>query len=83
GTGFASKSNRLAIDRTFETTIDYTKIIAKDHAVNAIAGYSYQYSTAETFNENNSGFSTNAFQDWNLGSGTAITNTNLPRPGLG
>ncbi len=83
GTGYASKSNRLALDKTFETTIDYSKIFAKDHSVNAIAGYSYQYSTVETFNENNSGFSTNAFQDWNIGSGTAITNTTLPRPGLG
>lgn len=83
GTGFASKSNRLSLDRTFEAMVDYTRVIAKDHAINAMAGYSYQYSTFETFNVNNSGFATNAFEDWNLGAGTAITNTNLPRPGLG
>jgi TonB-linked SusC/RagA family outer membrane protein len=83
GTGFASKSNNLNLSRIFESTIDYTTKIKTDHTVNAIAGYSYQYSSGESFSINNSGFATDAFQDYNLGAGSAITNTSLPRPGLG
>lgn len=83
GTGYASKSNRLQVDKTFESTIDYAKTFGEDHSLNAILGYSYQYSTVENYNLNNSGFPTNAFEDWNMGAGTAITNTTLPRPGLG
>ncbi len=83
GTGYASKSNRLQVDKTFESTIDYSKTFGEDHSLNAILGYSYQYSTVENYNLNNSGFPTNAFEDWNMGAGTAITNTSLPRPGLG
>ncbi len=83
GTAYASKSNNLSINRIFESTIDYTTRFGTDHSFNAIAGYSYQYSTGESFNVNNSGFATDAFLDWNLGAGSAITNTTLPRPGLG
>ncbi len=48
GTGYASKSNRLQVDKTFESTIDYSKTFGEDHSLNAILGYSYQYSTVET-----------------------------------
>jgi TonB-dependent starch-binding outer membrane protein SusC len=83
GTGYASKSNTLTQNRTFEATIDYTAKLGDKHTLTGIAGYSYQYATGESFNVNNSGFSTDAFLDYNLGSGSAITNTSLPRPGLG
>ena len=83
GGGFASKSNTLNIDQTFESTIDYNTTLAEDHSLNAIAGYSYQYSTDEGFNVNNNGFLTDVFQDYNLGAGNAISNILLPRPGLG
>jgi TonB-linked SusC/RagA family outer membrane protein len=82
GTGFASKSNALNLNKLFESTVDYTTTISNDHIINAIAGYSYQYNTSESFGVNNSGFITDAFQDWNLGAGNAITNTLLPRPGI-
>jgi len=82
GTGYAAKSNNVNMNRLFESTIDYSRKIS-NHSLNAIAGYSYQYAYNENFSVNNSGFSTDAFQDWNLGSGSAITNTSLPRPGLG
>ncbi len=83
GTGFASKSNSLIMNRIFETTADYTFDIGTAHSINAIAGYSYQYATSESFSLNNSGFATDAFLDWNIGAGSAITNTTLPRPGIG
>lgn len=83
GTGYASKFNRLDQNYTFETTADYSSTIADNHSVNAVVGYSYQYFTREESNLNNSGFLTDAFLDWNIGAGNAITNTLLPRPGLG
>lgn len=83
GGGYAAKSNFLAIDRTLEFTADYARNIGDDHSITAIVGYSYQYSTAEGFNVNNNGFITDAFQDWNMGSGNAIRNTLLPAPGIG
>ncbi|MCC5935950.1 MAG: TonB-dependent receptor [Lunatimonas sp.] len=83
GTGYAYKSNRLDYTNIFETTVDYKRIIASDHTIDLIGGYSYQYFTVENFFVNNSGFTTDAFQDWNLGAGSAINNTQLPRPGMG
>lgn len=83
GTGFASKSNNLSLDNTFETTVDYIQHVNNSHTITGLAGYSYQYSRGESFNLNNSGFSTDAFEDYNIGAGNAITNTTLPRPGLG
>lgn len=83
GMGYASKTNQLEWTRTFESTIDYNKTFNDDHSLSGILGYSYQYSTTESFFANNNGFTTDAFLDWNLGAGSAIQNTNLPRPGLG
>lgn len=83
GMAFASKRNEVSWTQTFESTIDYNKTFNEDHAVTALLGYSYQYSTAENFNVNNNGFTTDGFLDWNLGAGSAINNTLLPRPGMG
>jgi len=83
GMAYASKSNYLDWSKTFETTINYNTTIAHDHTIGALAGYSYQYLTTETFNVNNNGFTTDGFLDWNLGAGSAINNTFLPRPGMG
>ncbi|MDX1364639.1 MAG: TonB-dependent receptor [Arenibacter latericius] len=83
GTAYASKANHLDWSKTLETTINYTNTFADTHTVNAIVGYSYQYGTREEYNVNNSGFTTDGFLDWNLGSGSAINNTQLPRPGMG
>ncbi|GGW33073.1 SusC/RagA family TonB-linked outer membrane protein [Arenibacter certesii] len=83
GTAYASKANYLDWSKTLETTINYINTFADIHTVNAILGYSYQYGTREEFNVNNSGFTTDGFLDWNLGAGSAINNTQLPRPGMG
>ena len=82
GTGYARKFNHLDWSKTFEATFEYKRTFAENHNFGAIAGYSYQYSTLEEFSVDNSGFTTDGFLDWNLGAGTAINNTQLPRPGL-
>ncbi|TCK85412.1 SusC/RagA family TonB-linked outer membrane protein [Albibacterium bauzanense] len=83
GMGYAYKSNFLDWTQTFESTVDYSKTFAEVHALSAVLGYSYQYSSEETFNVNNNGFTTDGFLDWNLGAGSAINNDQLPRPGMG
>ncbi|HUH18421.1 TonB-dependent receptor [Albibacterium sp.] len=83
GMGYAYKSNFLNWTQTFESTIDYSKTFAEVHALSAVLGYSYQYSSEETFNVNNNGFTTDGFLDWNIGAGSAINNDLLPRPGMG
>ncbi|MBC9795446.1 SusC/RagA family TonB-linked outer membrane protein [Sinomicrobium weinanense] len=82
GTGYASKFNYLNWSKTFETTINYNKTFG-DHTIAALAGYSYQYSTTETFNAYNNGFTNDGFMDWDLGSGDALYNDQRPNPGMG
>lgn len=83
GGGYAYKNNNLTFSRTFESFAEYNTRIREDHSLTAIAGYSYQYNSLESFNVSNNGFITDAFLDWNLGNGTAIRNTMLPAPGIG
>jgi TonB-linked SusC/RagA family outer membrane protein len=83
GMAYASKSNLLYWSKTLETTVNYTKQIGEQHNITALAGYSYQYETTESFSVNNNGFTTDGFLDWNLGAGSAIQNLSLPRPGMG
>lgn len=83
GMGYASKEDRVDWSNTFETTVNFQKAFNLDHSIDVIGGYSYQYFTFERFNVNNSGFTTDGFLDWNLGAGSAINNTQLPRPGMG
>ncbi|MFZ4862105.1 SusC/RagA family TonB-linked outer membrane protein [Sphingobacterium sp. Mn56C] len=83
GMGYAFKRNELSWTKTFESTIDYNQTFNDVHKVTGLLGYSYQYSTYENFQLSNNGFTTDATLDWNMGSGTAINNTKLPRPGLG
>lgn len=82
GMGYAWKGNDLSWSKTFETTIDYNQSFNDVHNVTGLLGYSYQYSTAENFNMSNNGFTSDAFLDWNMGAGTALTNVQLPRPGM-
>ncbi|HLR90488.1 MAG TPA: SusC/RagA family TonB-linked outer membrane protein [Balneolaceae bacterium] len=83
GMGYASKDNRLWWDYTFETTVDYALDFDRDHSVDLIGGYSYQYFTEERFEMANNGFTTDGFKDWNMGAGSALNNTDLPRPSMG
>lgn len=72
GGGYASKSSFLSQSYTFEPTIDYNTIIADDHQINAVAGYSYQYYVEEGFNANNWGFVNDVFEENNLGAGVQL-----------
>ncbi|MAZ26553.1 MAG: SusC/RagA family TonB-linked outer membrane protein [Cytophagaceae bacterium] len=81
-TAYAYKGNYLSSTVTMEPTINYSVDI-KDHSFELLGGYSYQYSTTETYSMDNSGFTSDVFQDWNFGAGNAITDTDLPRPSLG
>src|SRR5699024_8476970 len=82
GMGYAYKANHLNWNRTFEATINYATDFANAHSLDFVGGYSYQYFTTEEFWVDNNGFTTDGFKDWNLGAGSAITNTDLPRPGM-
>ncbi|WP_240643080.1 SusC/RagA family TonB-linked outer membrane protein [Sinomicrobium pectinilyticum] len=82
GTAYARKGNHVSYTRTFEPTLNYTKSI-DDHSFEMLGGYSYQYTTTEEYSMDNSGFTTDAFEDWNFGSGNAITDDSLPPINLG
>ncbi|MGB3776535.1 MAG: TonB-dependent receptor plug domain-containing protein, partial [Leeuwenhoekiella sp.] len=81
GTGYAYKSNHLTYTKTIEPTLNWNKVF-DEHSFDLLGGYSYQYSTTEDYNMSNSGFTTDGFEDWNFGAGNAITDLDLPRPGL-
>lgn len=73
GTGYAYKYSYLSTNYTVEPTLEYNNTIAKDHSLNAIVGYSYQYNVAEDFSATNSGFVNDVFENNNLGAGTFLT----------
>lgn len=81
GTGYAYKGNHLDYTQTVEPTITFNKEFG-DNNFEILGGYSYQYSTTEEYSMDNSGFTTDGFEDWNFGAGNAITDTDLPRPNL-
>jgi len=80
GMGYAEKATRTNWSRMFESTVDYRRTFNDKHTVTGLAGYSYQYNTWERTKMANSGFSTDGFMDWNMGAGSAITDTRLKRP---
>ncbi|MEH6407708.1 MAG: SusC/RagA family TonB-linked outer membrane protein [Leeuwenhoekiella sp.] len=81
GTGYAYKSNHLTYTKTVEPTLTWDVALGES-TFQLLAGYSYQYSTTEDYSMNNSGFTTDGFNDWNFGAGNAITDIDLPRPEL-
>jgi len=79
GTAYAYKSNHLEYTKTLEPTLTWDLVFG-DHTFQLLGGYSYQYNTFEDYRMENSGFTTDGFNDWNFGAGNAITDTDLPRP---
>lgn len=73
GTGYAYKGSYLESNYTVEPTLEYNTVIAKDHTINAIAGYSYQYNVNESFYAENAGFANDVFQENNLEAGTFLS----------
>ena len=72
GTGYARKRAYLANNYTFESTLDYNRMIAQDHSVRALLGYSYQYGVFEDFSGANSGYLNDVFEENNLGAGNFL-----------
>lgn len=83
GTAYAYKKNELNWTRTIESTIDYNQTFNEKHTITGLLGYSYQYTGYERFEMSNNGFTTDGFLDWDMNSGTALTNAQLPRPTMG
>ena len=79
GTGYGRKRNYLDVTKMFESTLNYGTSI-NNHSVTALLGYSYQYRTNEEFRVSNTGFTTDAFEDWNLGAGQGLNNDDFPDP---
>lgn len=73
GTGYAYKYSYLEKNYAVEPTLEYTTTIAKDHNIDVIGGYSFQYNNTENFYAENSGFANDVFEDNNLGAGSFIT----------
>lgn len=72
GTAYARKRNFLENNYTFESTLEYSRIINQNHSVRALAGYSYQYRVFEEFSGANSGFLNDVFEENNLGAGNFL-----------
>ncbi|ANI90780.1 hypothetical protein A9P82_12760 [Arachidicoccus ginsenosidimutans] len=70
--GYAYKGSELQNDYLFESYLSYNSSFSKDHAISAIAGYSYQYHEEEGFNASNKGFSADETAEDDLGAGNAL-----------
>jgi TonB-linked SusC/RagA family outer membrane protein len=71
--GYARRFTYLSNNYTLEPTISYDKTIGANHTINAVGGYSYQYSVQEQFEAFNYGFVNDIFEENNLGAGNQLT----------
>lgn len=71
--GYASKSHYVSTKGAVEPTIEYSKILKQKHFVTALAGYSWQIDTWNSFSAYNSQFLNDATQENDLGGGTGIS----------
>jgi TonB-linked SusC/RagA family outer membrane protein len=78
--GYAYRGTVLEKRYAFEPTIEFSRTIASSHNITAIAGYSWRYEVNEGFDQSNTGFINDIFEENNIGSGTALT---LGRAGMG
>lgn len=69
--GNASQYYNKYNDRVFEWTVNYTNRWA-DHAVNAVAGYSYQDFNGQGFSANNSDFPVDGIKENDMGTGSYL-----------
>lgn len=69
--GYASQEYRRWNDRTFEWTVNYSKLI-DEHNINAVVGHSYQDFNGQGFNANNSDFAVDGLEEHSLGTGTFL-----------
>jgi len=74
--GEAERSTRQWIDRTFESTLNYSNLFEGGHSLTAMTGYSYQDFSYEGFGASNRYFITDAFGYHNLGAGLHVPQGN-------
>jgi len=70
--GYEGRANRgflQSMDRTLETTLNFSKLINEVHRFDILGGYSYQDFTNEGFFAENSSFITDQYSYNNLGAG--------------
>lgn len=79
GTAYASKNNYLQWTKMIEPTIKYKKSFGL-HSLEALGGYSYQYTTTEQYGMGVSGITTDASEDWNLAAANALASDDYPNP---
>ncbi len=70
--GTATIGTGEADNKLLELSTDYRKKFGR-HEIQAIAGYSYQYGTNETFGATNSNFDVDLYQYNNIGAGAALS----------
>ena len=70
--GYAQKKHYVETKGAIEPTIDYSYILKDKHKFSALAGYSWQMKTWNSFEASNSGFLNDATQENDLGAGTDL-----------
>lgn len=73
--GYNGQAQRTAgqnIDRTLESSVEYSNLFDGIHSLNVLGGYSYQDFTSEGFGARNRDFITNFFSYHNLGAGLQL-----------
>lgn len=75
--GLARRNTDENESNLFEATLTFDKTFNQKHKVNAIAGYSYQDFTRETFSAQNRNFATDLFTYNNLGAGNNLLPTDV------
>ncbi|RAV98257.1 SusC/RagA family TonB-linked outer membrane protein [Pseudochryseolinea flava] len=78
--GYAYRGTMLERRYAFEPTLEFVRNIDNNHNVTAIAGYSWRYEVFEGFDQSNTGFINDIFEENNIGAGTAL---GLGRAGMG
>lgn len=70
--GEANIENYLETDTQYESTLNYSKQF-KDHGIQALAGYTYQYTYGTSSSMSNSKFDTDDYGFHNIGAGEYLT----------
>lgn len=70
GLGFAKKDAEQEIRGAVEPTVEYSKLFNNKHSLNAVGGYSYQYTLWERTKMENKGFLNDVTQDNDMGAGS-------------
>lgn len=72
GGGYASRGSDLSQRFALEPTLQFNKMIAEKHSINAVAGYSYRYELNEGSSASNMGFINDLYHEDKLNEGTAL-----------